>query len=100
MALFESVDTKSDELSAGRTDFLTSSIDQMFMGSTMTARNNGSASENGRASYVGRLNYSYADKYLLELILRADASAHFAPGHRWGCFLVSWSGGESTRKNS
>lgn len=93
MALFESVDTKSDELSAGRTDFLTPSIDQMFMGSTMTARNNGSASENGRASYVGRLNYSYIDKYLLELILRADASAHFAPGHRWGCFpgvMVGW----------
>ena len=93
MALFESVDTKSDDLSASRRDFFTDAIDQMFMGSTATAANNGYASENGRASYVGRLNYTYADKYLLEFILRADASAHFAPGHRWGYFpgiMLGW----------
>lgn len=93
MGLFESVDTKSDNLSASRRDFITAGIDQMFAGSTSTANNNGSASENGRKSIVGRLNYSYADKYLFEFILRADASAHFAPGHRWGWFpgiMAGW----------
>lgn len=93
MTLFEAVDTKSDNLSASRKDFFTMAIDQMFMGSTATAANDGSASENGRASFVGRMNYAYADKYLLEFILRADASAHFAPGHRWGYFpgvMLGW----------
>lgn len=93
MALFESVDTKSDDLSASRQNFMTAAIDQLFVGSTATATNNGSAAENGRESFVGRLNYSYADKYLMEFILRADASAHFAPGHRWGWFpgiMLGW----------
>lgn len=93
MALFESVDSKGDDLSASRLNFMTAAIDQMFMGSSATAANDGSASENGRESWVGRLNYSYADKYLLEFILRADASAHFAPGHRWGWFpgiMLGW----------
>lgn len=93
MCLYEQVDTKSNNLSASRRDFMTASIDQMFAGSTATSANNGSANENGRESWVGRLNYSFADKYLMELILRADASAHFAPGHRWGWFpgvMVGW----------
>jgi len=93
MALFETVDTKGDNLRASRRDFFTMAIDQMFMGSTATAANDGSAAENGRESFVGRMNYAYADKYLLEFILRADASAHFAPGHRWGYFpgiMLGW----------
>ena len=93
MGLFEAVDTKTDDLSAARTNFMTAAIDQLFVGNTATATNNGSASENGRVSWVGRLNYSYADRYLLEFILRADASAHFAPGHRWGWFpgiMLGW----------
>ena len=42
--------------------------------------------EFGRLAYAGRVNYSYADKYLLELSVRADANVNFAPGHRWGYF--------------
>jgi len=37
-------------------------------------------------SYFGRLNYSYADKYLFEANLRADASSRFKQGNRWGIF--------------
>lgn len=39
-----------------------------------------------RLGYLGRINYSYADKYLVELIGRWDASWKFRPGHRWGFF--------------
>lgn len=38
------------------------------------------------ASYFGRLNYDYADKYLFEMNLRADASSRFKRGNRWGVF--------------
>lgn len=37
-------------------------------------------------SYFGRLNYVYADKYLFEMNLRADASSRFKRGNRWGVF--------------
>lgn len=33
--------------------------------------------------YFGRLNYSFADKYLLELDGRYDATSRFLPGKRW-----------------
>ena len=42
--------------------------------------------EAGMLSYVGRLNYSYADKYLAEFLVRTDASTKFAPENYWGVF--------------
>lgn len=86
LALYESIDYKSNFLSASRTDLLTPSIDQLFVGSPIGMGNNGSASEMGRMSYVGRLNYIFDDRYLLETIFRADASARFPSENRWGYF--------------
>ncbi len=43
-------------------------------------------SESARMSYIGRVNYSYADKYLLEFLIRSDASTKFAPENYWGVF--------------
>jgi len=43
-------------------------------------------SESGTLSYVGRFNYAYANKYLLEFLLRSDASTKFAPENYWGYF--------------
>ncbi|MBB3186983.1 SusC/RagA family TonB-linked outer membrane protein [Microbacter margulisiae] len=40
----------------------------------------------GTLSYFGRVNYNYADKYLAQFILRADASTKFAPANYWGLF--------------
>ncbi|MDR1454090.1 MAG: TonB-dependent receptor [Tannerella sp.] len=86
LALFESMDFSGNNFSAGRREFLTSAIEQLFAGSAATQTANGSASEWGRASVIGRVNYSYKDRYLLESILRADASAKFPEGKRWGYF--------------
>lgn len=43
-------------------------------------------SESGYLSYIGRFNYNYADTYLFEMTIRADASTNFAPENRWGYF--------------
>ncbi len=43
-------------------------------------------SEAGSLSYIGRINYAYANKYLFEFLLRADASTKFAPENMWGYF--------------
>ena len=43
-------------------------------------------SESGMLSYAGRVNYSYADRYMLEFLIRTDASTKFAPENYWGVF--------------
>lgn len=45
-----------------------------------------------RAGFAGRINYSYDDRYLLEVAARYDGSWRYAPGKRWG-FFPSVSGG-------
>ncbi len=40
-------------------------------------------------SYFGRANYSYLDRYMLSLTMRADASSKFAKENRWGYFPAS-----------
>jgi TonB-linked SusC/RagA family outer membrane protein len=93
LAMLESIDYSENGFWGERKDFLTPLIDQMFAGSADYQSIDGSASEWGRASAIGRLNYSYRDKYLLEAILRADASAKFSEKTRWGYFpglLLGW----------
>ena len=45
------------------------------------------------ASFFGQASYNYNHKYLLSLTMRADGSAKFAKGNRWGYFpsaAVAW----------
>ncbi|HLZ87183.1 MAG TPA: SusC/RagA family TonB-linked outer membrane protein, partial [Puia sp.] len=37
-------------------------------------------------AFFGRINYSFADKYILDLTGRRDGSSRFGPGHRFGNF--------------
>ncbi len=49
--------------------------------------------EISKASLFGKINYSFNNRYLLELTARSDGSSKFAPGHRWGVFpsaAVAW----------
>lgn len=76
-----------------RQDFNSTIIEEMASGDEETAQNGSGSSNYGRNSFIGRLNYSYAEKYLFEATLRADASSRFAKGHRWGYFpsvSVGW----------
>ncbi|WP_250317949.1 TonB-dependent receptor [Pedobacter sp. B4-66] len=44
-------------------------------------------------SYFGRLEYSYADKYLLNAIIRTDGVSRFGPDYKFGSFpsvSVAW----------
>lgn len=50
-------------------------------------------SKNGLVSYFGGVNYSFSDRYSLDVNLRADASSRFGKSNRWGYFPsfgVSW----------
>ncbi|MGS2761178.1 SusC/RagA family TonB-linked outer membrane protein [Sinomicrobium sp. M5D2P9] len=42
--------------------------------------------EVSKASFFSKLNYSFDNRYILEITGRTDGSSKFAPGHRWGFF--------------
>jgi len=42
--------------------------------------------ENRLLSGTSNINYKYADKYMFQTILRADAHSSFGANHRWGMF--------------
>lgn len=86
LGLHERINYSNDGFDTQRGDFNTSLIDQMFAGDPTTASNNSWAAEMGRASYIGRINYNYKNRYLIETIFRADASAKFPKDGRWGYF--------------
>jgi TonB-linked SusC/RagA family outer membrane protein len=92
LALYESIDYSDDYIVAARYHYLTPSIEYLFGGGTKDQYAFGSATEMGRKSYIGKLNYSFKNKYLLEVTVRNDASAKFPPDKRWG-FFPSISGG-------
>lgn len=61
------------------------------LGGTYTG--GGTRSVYNRLSYFGRINYSYADRYLLQVTLRRDGSSKFGPDSRWATFpsvAVGW----------
>src|SRR5574344_100728 len=43
-------------------------------------------SKGGLNSFYSRINYSYDNRYLAELSMRADESSKFGPKNRWGFF--------------
>lgn len=49
--------------------------------------------EISKSSFFGKLNYSFANRYLLEVTARGDGSSKFAPDHKWGFFpaaAIAW----------
>lgn len=76
------------KISAYRTNYLSTTISEIFAGSDVAKDkdNNGSSKATARQNYFGRINYAYQDKYLAEITMRYDGSMNFAPGHRWGAF--------------
>ena len=73
--LYEFTNSKFSSLSAGREDFPITDIMDMSWGQKVNDNLvKGGHGIDKRAGYVLRLNYSYDDKYLLEITSRIDAS--------------------------
>lgn len=76
----------SEYVSAGRKNFLSTSMDQLFAGPVDGLTNNGSAAESASMGYVGRLKYDYLSRYIIEFSGRYDGNDNFHPDKRWGFF--------------
>ncbi|MBB5437763.1 TonB-linked SusC/RagA family outer membrane protein [Pedobacter sp. AK017] len=86
LAMFEQRESYGDGVATYIEDPIMGGEDNMnyFYGTSVMQSE--SETEAGYLSYISRLNYNYAEKYLFEATLRADASTGFAPENRWGYF--------------
>lgn len=79
--------------SVSKKNFSSNDIQVLSEGDNETSNTNGWEGASSLASYFGRFNYSFDDKYLLTLTLRADGSSKFGPNNRFGYFpsgSVAW----------
>lgn len=94
LALYEQEERHAEGVGASVSGVIVGAQDnQNFTNGTQASTQSSQVSNYGRLAYAGRVNYSYADKYLVEVLVRADANTHFAPGHQWGYFpsgSVGW----------
>lgn len=92
-AVFTVSESNGNNFWASRRDYLSTTVDQLFAGSSTGMQNSGNSDEGGRMGLVGRIKYDFANRYYLEGSFRYDGSDNFAPGHRWGFFpsvAVAW----------
>src|SRR5690606_39413485 len=90
---FEQFTANSNNLSAGRSDFYSDILDQLFAGGLANQTTGGSASNTSRQNVFGRISYNFSEKYLLDVNLRYDGSSNFPKGNRWGFFpgaSIAW----------
>jgi TonB-linked SusC/RagA family outer membrane protein len=66
-------------------DYASENLEYINSASTI-AEANSSGVDNGLESFIGRINYNYADKYLIALSCRSDASSKFGENNRTGYF--------------
>lgn len=86
-------DRSGKSFSATRKGFDFAGFEDLDHGDIATSITAGSHSDWGIFSHFNRLNYSFKDRYLLELNGRWDASSRFMDGYRWGFFpsaSVGW----------
>ena len=83
----------SNSITAGRVNFPTPAIDELFAGSATNQTATGSAAETARQNVFGRAGYGFKEKYLFDFNFRYDGSANFPEGKRFGFFpgaSVAW----------
>ncbi|SEN32903.1 TonB-linked outer membrane protein, SusC/RagA family [bacterium A37T11] len=83
---YEQSENYDEGISAFRTGYQTSKVDQISIGGSAGQNNEGTAFQFARRNVFGRLVYGFKDKYLAEFILRYDGSFNFPKGKQWGTF--------------
>lgn len=74
-------------------EFSSNDIQVLSEGNDVTSRTSGWKGGATLASYFGRFNYSFDERYLLTLTMRADGSSKFGPNKKWGYFpsgSIAW----------
>ena len=86
LAGYQQENAEDDWLSGARSGYPTDIITELNPGPKEGWTNGGSGSHWSLASFIGRVNYDYANKYILSMSMRADASSRFNKDKRWASF--------------
>lgn len=86
MAGFQSEDLAYNYITARRTGFQYDGYNELTNGDPSSATNGSNKYEWAMLSYMARINYSFDNRYLIELNGRYDGTSRFATGHKWGFF--------------
>lgn len=88
LAGFEQASLRRDYFTAGRNQYPSSILDELFAGSANREyfTTNGNARETARRSFFGRVGYDWKSRYLVQFIGRYDGSENFPSDTRWGFF--------------
>jgi TonB-linked SusC/RagA family outer membrane protein len=90
---FSAEDWRLSGVSASRINLLSTDMPYLNAGETIGQSLSGGEERWSMASVYSRLNYNYADKYMLELNGRSDASSRFREDNWWALFpsaSVGW----------
>lgn len=86
-AVLEQQYTKSTSNYAGASGFLTNEKEYKNLGlGENTLKPSSYESYQTLLSYMGRLNYTFDDRYSVNLTMRADGASVFAKNNKWGYF--------------
>lgn len=85
-ATYEQMEGKTTAFGALAENLLIQGVETQRAFDYLSAVSEGSLFESGDLGAVARLNYSFADKYLLESTVRYESTVKFAPGERDGFF--------------
>lgn len=83
---YEQNQVEGEYTAASRINLISEDLPYLFTGSQVNLNNDGRGWQSARVNYFGRVNYSYADRYLLEFTLRKDGSQNFSAAKRFGLF--------------
>lgn len=93
----EAQESRWQGISGSRTGFVSNDVAELGLGNAQGQQNGSFKGSSALESYLGRINYSYANRYLLQAAFRADGSVNFGPENRWGYFpsvSVAWRASE------
>ena len=87
MATHEAQASSWQNTALGRSGFSTNEIIDINAGeANATQTTGGGQGDWAMDSYLGRVNYNFGDRYIIQGAIRADGSANFGPGNKWGYF--------------
>lgn len=94
----ESMSSKTVAFGASADGITDNRLSLMSAGAKATVPSH-SISEEVRNSWFGMLNYSYADRYFLDLSIRRDGSSLFGENNRWATFGAAAAMWDITKEN-
>lgn len=99
IAGFQSEETNFNSLDAARKDFKYEGYYDLINGDETTATNSSYRYSWAILSYLFRINYSYKERYLLEINGRYDGTSRFKKGNRWGFYPSVSAGWRISQEN-